>query len=113
MFGARCAMLASPALRGVAKTRPCLRGKVGCRELSAAAVSTKPQLWTVKDRRPNRPREARTKRAEYVEQRQAAFAAEQEKAEALGKDWAIRSACECRVGCLYGIAERSEQGLFL
>lgn len=58
----------------------------------STAASSKPRLWTVKDRRPNRPREAKTKRLEYLAQRKAAFDAEEEKAEAVGLGWNIRSA---------------------
>lgn len=93
MLGLRCFTLTNPVLRGATSLRSV--AAVYCRdsrELSAKAKSAKPKLWTLKDPRPKRERQAKPQREEYLAQRQAAFAKEQEKAEALGLDWAIRSA---------------------
>lgn len=62
----------------------------GCRLQSGTAV--KPRVWTVKDRRPNRQRLAKTKRLEYMSHRKAEFAKVQDEAEAMGLEWAIKSA---------------------
>lgn len=92
MAGLRCLTGTRPFLRGATCLQQAAVVNGGDRELSVKARSAKPKLWTLKDPRPSRERQARPQRQEYLTQRQAAFAKEQEKASALGLDWSIRSA---------------------
>ncbi|CBJ28077.1 mitochondrial ribosomal protein L46 isoform 2 [Ectocarpus siliculosus] len=94
MFARRCTMLSSSAVRRV-KLRPlAVLLAPNCRELSSSNLTKKQQIegFTIKDRRPPRPRVAKQKRKQYLAERKDAFEAEQEKATSLGLDWGIRSA---------------------
>ncbi|CAM9685429.1 unnamed protein product [Pylaiella littoralis] len=95
MMLGRCSMLASSAARRARLYPTTMFGGLCYREMSAPSnLSTKQQMkgFTIKDHRPPRPRVAKEKRKQYLEQRKASFEVEQEKATRLGLDWDIKSA---------------------